>query len=72
MIPVNGSDEVTEGPSLDYKELLKKYIAHIIDCEGMDYIERNINGPGHSVTISNKEQAELQKLAAEARHKYNT
>jgi hypothetical protein len=55
----------------DYKELLLKYIAHIIDCEGIDYTNRYINGPGHSVTITEEEQNALEALAAEARAKYN-
>lgn len=57
---------------MDYKDLLIKYIAHIIDCEGIDYTDRNINGAGHSVTISEEEQAELEALAKEARKKYNS
>jgi hypothetical protein len=57
---------------MDYKELLLKYIAHIIDCEGIDYTSRNINGPGHSVTLTEEEQEELEALALEARAKYKS
>ena len=56
---------------MDYKELLIKYIIHVIDCESIDYLDRNINCCGNSVTISDEELAELQILAAEARAKYN-
>jgi hypothetical protein len=58
--------------NMDYKDLLIKYIAHIIDNEGIDYTDRNINGPVSSVTISDQEQAELEALAKEAREKYKS
>jgi hypothetical protein len=56
---------------IDYKELLIKYIAHIIDCEGIDYTTK-FDSPGHTVDLTDEEKAELENLAAEARTKYNS
>lgn len=56
---------------MDYKELLIKYIGHIVDCEGIDYTEYHFDNPGHTVTFTEEEKAELQRLAEEARLKFN-
>lgn len=55
---------------MDYKELLTKYIAHIIYYEGMDYIHR-LENPGHNIELTEVEKSELERLAKEARNKYN-
>jgi hypothetical protein len=52
---------------MDYKELLIKYIARILDYEGIDYIEKDAFAQ-FEFTI--EETEELKKLAAEACLKY--
>lgn len=54
---------------INYKELLIKYIGHIIDCEGRDYT-RKFDNPGHTVTLTDEEKVEIEQLAEEARRRY--
>lgn len=47
---------------IDYKELLAKYIAHIIYCEGVSFIDEfNINAETDSVRFTKKEIKALEK-----------
>jgi hypothetical protein len=54
---------------MDYKELLIKYIAHIIDNESIDYMDRYPDGD--TAKLTSEERAELEMLANEARARYN-
>lgn len=56
---------------IDYKELLIKYIGHIVDHEGTDYIdEYKFDGPGCAVQFSEEEKAELKQLAVELKARF--
>lgn len=52
--------EIRSLPSMDYRDLLKKYMAAVICNEGVDFI------PGH---LSEEETAELEKISAELTRK---
>jgi hypothetical protein len=54
---------------MDYKELLIKYIGHIIDCEGKDYTYI-FHNPGHTVEFSDEEMAALVQLSEEAKNRF--
>lgn len=54
---------------IDYNELLIKYIAHIIDQEGIDYTDR-FNDVGHTVSLTDEEITEMEYLAKQARELY--
>lgn len=56
---------------MDYKELLIKYIGHIIDCEGIDYTTR-FDNPGHTVEFTEEEKTELEHLAEEAEKRFQS
>lgn len=46
---------------MDYRELLKRYIAHVIDCEGVDFIDH----PWRDPSATTEQIAELRKLSDE-------
>jgi len=49
---------------MDYRTLLKKYIRHVFDHEGVTFISSGIGlGPDSGFTVA--EQAELEALEAE-------
>ena len=50
---------------MDYEALLKRYIAHVRACEGVDYIDQADGDPwGDSdVEFSDAEIAELRRLS---------
>ena len=56
-------DAFIEKQNIDYKQLLIKYIANVIDCEGVDFV-----GSIHAYNIdfTKEEISELQKLSTEA------
>lgn len=49
---------------MNYELLLKKYMAHILDCEGMTYISL-INSAGCNQSFSHEELAVLDRLEDE-------
>lgn len=57
IIPLGGGNPV------DHRELLRKYIAHVNDCEGIDFIDR-IGEPVSYQDFSAEEKAELVRLAS--------
>lgn len=46
----------------NYRELIKKYMAHVGWCEGIDFIDSY----GNSGCLTDEEFAELQKLSKES------
>jgi hypothetical protein len=50
--------------AVDYRELLKKYIQHVADCDGVYYLHDADILPG---TFTPQELAEIRKVAAEAK-----
>lgn len=51
---------------MDYRELLKKYMAHILEREGCDYLgQMGMNRD--SVVFSDDEMEQLERLSEEAR-----
>lgn len=48
---------------MDYEELLKKYIQHVIDCEGTDFIYLANTGARCSVDFTQEEIEVLEKLS---------
>lgn len=48
---------------MNYQELLKKYIAYIVQCEGIDYIDPIEYRYQSEVKFSDEEWSELEKLA---------
>lgn len=51
---------------MEYKELLRKYMAHVLEREGCDYLDQ-IHWNRDSVTFTEEEIAELERVSAEAR-----
>ena len=49
---------------IDYKKLLKKYIQHVVDCEGVDFIS-NIRTNKDSIGFHLDEYEEMVKLEKE-------
>jgi hypothetical protein len=49
---------------MDYRDLLAKYMQHIVDCEGFDYVSNIVVEPGGRFN-SHQEIDELKKIAAE-------
>ena len=47
---------------IDYRPLLLKYIAHVVTCEGVDFIDTDDSCP----VFTPEELAELRKLSKEA------
>ena len=48
---------------MDYRELLKKYIEHVVSCEGVNYINR---GNSHSeIEFTQEEKLTLDILSWE-------
>lgn len=54
---------------MDYRELLVKYMAHVIACESVTYIGDTIMNPFGQSDFTDEEWAELQQMAREARSK---
>lgn len=49
---------------MDYEALLKKYMQHVCDCEGIDFVVRI--GDRHSdVEFTDEEKAELERISEE-------
>jgi hypothetical protein len=59
MMAPGKSDEVI----VDYRELLKKYIAYVRDCEGSDYIGNGYRGYRGNTMFTPEEWAELERVA---------
>lgn len=53
---------------IDYAALLKKYIAYIADCEGIDYIEPIDLRDSSDVIFTDAEWQALQAIHAEQAH----
>ncbi|MHA6234276.1 hypothetical protein [Pseudomonas fluorescens group sp. PF-69] len=51
---------------MQYEDLLAKYIKHVMDCEGTDFINRLNGSQGEEVVFTDEEVRELQRLAARA------
>lgn len=47
---------------IDYKALLNKYMAHILDCEGWDFLQ-DINHHHSTVSFTAEEIRELQNIS---------
>lgn len=47
---------------VDYKELLSKYIQHVMDCEGESFLHKDKNRFGQSKSFTDKEHKELLEL----------
>jgi hypothetical protein len=50
--------------TVDYRQLLIKYIAHVLECEGADFI--SIGDSPASTVLTSDEKRELADLAKEA------
>lgn len=48
---------------VDYRELLKKYIAYVRDCEGSDYIGNGYRGYRGNTMFTPEEWVELERVA---------
>lgn len=51
---------------MDYKELLKKYMAHVIDCESISFLDQ-IGDCHTDVEFTEEEVQELGRLEQEIR-----
>lgn len=49
--------------SIDHKDLLKKYIRYVLDCEGCDFIEDGYRGYPGDQQFTPEEWEELQLIA---------
>jgi len=49
---------------MDYRELLKKYMAHVIDIQGVDFV--TIGRNKSAVVLNPDEREELARLSEEA------
>lgn len=52
---------------IDYRALLVRYMAQVIDCEGTSFI----NGMAYIFKLTDEELIILDKIEAEARKEYN-
>jgi hypothetical protein len=52
---------------VDYKELLSKYIEHVLDNEGVDFIGHGISF--NDVIFTKEEWIELEKISKEVSEK---
>lgn len=50
---------------MEYEELLKKYMAHVIDCEGTTFVNRLNSGCGADVDFTEEEVQELERIEQE-------
>ena len=50
--------------AINYKSLLKRYIAHVINCESIDFLSDKGYGPDR-IVFSQEEIAELRRLSGE-------
>jgi hypothetical protein len=50
---------------MDYRELLKKYINHVGDCEGTTFLGDHDRGDARDFEFTDEEWTELQKLDKE-------
>lgn len=50
---------------MDYKELLKKYMQHVGDCEGTSFLHLLNSGCGCEVDFTNEEVEALEKIHEE-------
>lgn len=57
----------TPQDAIDYRTLLRKYIAHVTDCEGIAYIADYRGHYMSDVDFTFEEWAELKRLEAEGR-----
>ena len=48
---------------IDYKSLLKKYIKHVSDCEGIDFIDRINEHQFSDVKFSDDESEKLKEFS---------
>jgi hypothetical protein len=55
--------------AMDYKELLKKYLARVMDCEGVAFIDEGVDYTTHKI-FNEEELSALRSLAHEAREEY--
>lgn len=60
-VPDESGDPV-DASAIDYKSLLKKYIAHVVACEGSDFVSFRYVDPSR---FSQEEIAELRRLSKE-------
>lgn len=54
---------------MDYRELLKKYLARVIDCESVAFLDEGCDYTTHNI-FSEVELATLRSLARQAREEY--
>jgi hypothetical protein len=54
---------------MNYRDLLKKYIAHVMASEGISFLETGYINPGHH-NITPEDIAELRMLNAEVIRSY--
>lgn len=57
---------------IDYRELLLKYIAHVIGCEGSDFIDHIGSSEGYGVPFDDVEVEKLKQLSAVGLQEYNS
>ena len=50
---------------MDYKELLKKYMQHVGDCEATTFVHLLNSGAGRDVDFSDEEVEALEKIHEE-------
>lgn len=50
---------------MDYKELLKKYMQHVGDCEGTTFVHLLNSGAAREVDFSDEEVEALEKIHEE-------
>jgi hypothetical protein len=49
---------------MDYKELLRKYMAHVLSCESIDFTDRLNDSTESEVVFTDEEVRELKELSA--------
>lgn len=50
---------------MDYEALLKKYMAHVIDCEGFDFLELANSGGACDQEFTEEELEILEQISEE-------
>ena len=51
---------------MDYEQLLKKYIAHVLDCEGTDFLFCVNSGGACDQEFTQEEIEALEKMSEDA------
>ena len=50
---------------IDYRDLLRRYMEHVGDCEGTTFVWQLNHAPGSDIRFTEAEETELQRIELE-------